>query len=260
MYNKLRNKLNIVVNELIIKFMGRSWEIILINEFPKCGATWMRRLLSDILEIDKTKGNVSSTKKMGVLGPKSIIQRHWLQDKGVYKTIVMLRDPRDVFTSFYFYENYFIKNKCQQDKYGWDINDSDEKNLERYIIYKISNPADSTPGFSIEEFWNVYKSKENVLIIRYEDLLKYTKKEVVATLKYLGYENVDNSKIDRVIESNDMRNLKKLDKNKSDKQSFYRKGISGDWKNNFTKEAKEYFKKTYGSLLIEMEYESDKNW
>lgn len=40
----------------------------------------------------------------------------------------------------------------------------------------------------------------------------------------------------------------------------YRKGVSGDWKNYFTEPLKDSFKKNWGDLLIQLNYEKDLNW
>jgi hypothetical protein len=39
-----------------------------------------------------------------------------------------------------------------------------------------------------------------------------------------------------------------------------RKGIAGDWKNNFSEEAKQVFHAYAGSELIKMGYEKDDSW
>jgi hypothetical protein len=45
-----------------------------------------------------------------------------------------------------------------------------------------------------------------------------------------------------------------------DKNSFYRKGVVGDWKNYMNKENVELFKKYSGESLILLGYEKDDNW
>lgn len=41
---------------------------------------------------------------------------------------------------------------------------------------------------------------------------------------------------------------------------FYRKGVAGDWKNHFSEQDKQTFKKLAGDLLIAMNYEKDNDW
>jgi hypothetical protein len=42
--------------------------------------------------------------------------------------------------------------------------------------------------------------------------------------------------------------------------SHYRKGVPGDWKNHFTQEHKDYFKKNFNDVLVKLGYEKDENW
>ena len=49
-----------------------------------------------------------------------------------------------------------------------------------------------------------------------------------------------------------------------DKQSFYRKGVAGDWKEYFDKDLLDYFKKVHArrwnKLLVDLGYEQDLDW
>ena len=45
-----------------------------------------------------------------------------------------------------------------------------------------------------------------------------------------------------------------------DRHNHFRKGIAGDWKNHFSAEINDAFKRRYGELLIETGYEEDLNW
>ncbi len=47
---------------------------------------------------------------------------------------------------------------------------------------------------------------------------------------------------------------------KEDIKSHNRKGISGDWKNHFEEEHKQFFKEKYGSLLVQLNYEKNNDW
>jgi hypothetical protein len=45
-----------------------------------------------------------------------------------------------------------------------------------------------------------------------------------------------------------------------DVHSHYRKGVPGDWRNHFTERHKEYFKRNFNDLLVQLGYEKDNNW
>ena len=43
-------------------------------------------------------------------------------------------------------------------------------------------------------------------------------------------------------------------------ESFFRKGVAGDWRNHFTPELKALYKERVGDLLVELGYEADLSW
>jgi hypothetical protein len=45
-----------------------------------------------------------------------------------------------------------------------------------------------------------------------------------------------------------------------DVHSHYRKGVPGDWRNHFTESHKEYFKRNFNDLLVQLDYERDDQW
>ena len=45
-----------------------------------------------------------------------------------------------------------------------------------------------------------------------------------------------------------------------DKNSHYRKGVAGDWRNHFTDKIKREFRERHGDLLIKLQYEESTDW
>jgi len=257
--NKIKNKFNNLIdilNSSIINSYGYKWNVVLINEYPKCGASWLRNILSETLGINKNRGNWNKYRIMGIVGRNSIIQRHW-KLKVNCRTIIMLRDPRDVMVSFYFFEKFFLKNFSLINNYSDGSKFKIEEEIEQYIRVKTENSTLSTPGFNYIDFWNFYKNNNDVMFIKYEDLKKDTFNVVKKALNYIENTNVSNITIEKVIKENNIHKMKKKDKRN---EGFYRKGIIGDWQNYFTDNAKDYFKLKYSNMLVEMGYEKDNNW
>ncbi len=263
MLNRLRSKFNLLIeffNKKLIEQFGVKWKIILINEYPKCGATWLRNLLSETIGVNKNRGNWNKYKIMGFVGKNSIIQRHWKFKTNAYRTIIVLRDPRDVLNSFYFFENYYVDNNRTLSKIRGDINDSDTKNIEKYLPFKIEKPQESTPQFSYSKFWDFYKNDKSILFVKYEDMVADTYKELKRVLKFIGYSNIGEEKIKQIIDNNNIKKLRSKERTTDVKSRFFRKGIVGDWKNNFSEQSINYFKLEYGKLLEDMGYEKNQEW
>ncbi|TVR97335.1 MAG: hypothetical protein EA406_09735 [Rhodospirillales bacterium] len=45
-----------------------------------------------------------------------------------------------------------------------------------------------------------------------------------------------------------------------DRQSHYRKGVAGDWRNHFRPVHKEYFKENFGDIVVCLGYEETNDW
>jgi hypothetical protein len=100
----------------------------------------------------------------------------------------------------------------------------------------------------------------NYAEVRYEDLLERPYEEVRRLVGFLGADTGDRT-IQRAVDSASFEKLSKgRERGQEDTSSFYRKGVSGDWKNYFTERDKEIYKEEAGELLIRLGYEKDEGW
>ena len=101
---------------------------------------------------------------------------------------------------------------------------------------------------------------DNYAEVRYEDLLENTEEETGRLLEFLGVDAGKES-VRRCIEAASFEKMSGGRKpGEEDPDSFYRKGIAGDWKNVFTGRDRQVFKEAAGDLLIKLGYEKDNDW
>jgi len=101
---------------------------------------------------------------------------------------------------------------------------------------------------------------DNYHELRYENLLAEPATEVRRLLKFLGADSGEEV-ARRCVEAASFEQLSGgRTQGEEDSSSFYRKGVSGDWKNHFTEEDKRVFKEEAGELLIRLGYERDLDW
>jgi hypothetical protein len=251
--NVLIVKMKESINILLLILFGRKWKIILINEYPKCGGSWLKRMIGDAL---LSKGYNYHVNKKGIpfIKEKNIIHRHWLKyTEYAYKTVIIVRDPRDVYNSFYFHENYFQTTNKKKKIFGFDDVRTDRENMYSYIKSKLLYPELTTPGFSYKVFWETFKSNKDIYIVKYEDLRNNTEKELKNIFDYLEA-SIDESQIVETIKKFDFENMKKQQENSDNRKNHVRKGVVGDWENNFEENTVELFKKYYSDMLIDMKY------
>lgn len=101
--------------------------------------------------------------------------------------------------------------------------------------------------------WSLRKP-ENILLIRYEDMLADKATQFARMYDFLGADTSDHL-VEEVMERTSFTKLKK-----SGSSSFFRSGKSGDWRDHFTQANKQQFKRVAGEALVTLGYENDMNW
>uniref|UniRef100_A0ACB8EV38 Uncharacterized protein n=2 Tax=Sphaerodactylus townsendi TaxID=933632 RepID=A0ACB8EV38_9SAUR len=151
------------------------------------------------------------------------------------------RDPRDVVVSYY----YFTK-MCRTYE--------DPKSFGDFLESFLSGDVPHGSWFDHIKGWMELKGRSNIFFISYEELKQNLRGSVEQLCRFLGKE-LDDEAVTSVVENasfeamrrNKMCNSTMLPKELMDQEkgTFLRKGVCGDWKNNFTVAQSEYFKRVY---------------
>ena len=279
--------------------------IIWVASYPKSGNTWIRSIVSSLIYSEDGVFNFSYIKKIKQFPQKSFfedltnnldniheIKKYWvlaqerlnLDNKIKFlkthnlnckiddyaftnkqcslATIYIVRDPRNLVDSI---SNHFSK--------------SSEESLEFLLSSRILSPGQA--GIEIEggnvityvgswkehyNFWT--KNNENLLLIKYEDLLKDTATEIDKIIsflkKFLNF-NVTEEKKENIINSTSFEALKKLEntgnftenvfiKNTNKKAKFFNKGPNNIWQNQLKKNIRLELEKELNKELVELGY------
>ncbi len=100
----------------------------------------------------------------------------------------------------------------------------------------------------------------NYTEVRYEALLERPHEEVRRLAAFLGADTSE-AAIEQAVRGASFEKLSEgRERGQEDSSSFYRKGVSGDWKNYFTERNKEIYKEEAGEMLIRLGYEKDYSW
>ena len=102
--------------------------------------------------------------------------------------------------------------------------------------------------------------KQDYISLRYEDLLADPVAVLSPCIARLTGGEVDQERLQRAVEKNSFSNLSKREPGQEDPAHFYRKGVTGDWRNYFTQEDAKYFHEYAGQELIDSGYESSHEW
>lgn len=244
-------------------FMQKKLGLMLVSEFPKSGGTWFCQMLSDV-------SNVPFQRNVNAKLIKSVLHGHLLFRPRMNKAIIVLRDGRDVMVSAYFHflfqrnEGGELSIGAQYHRKHLQFQDYDDikTNLPKFMEHMFTNFAQKNmTHFSwSESVYNIEDNRDRLLVVKYEELLQSPKECLKRALKFYDLEVPDEKKIDDIVEKYSFKNVTKRKQGQEDRKSFVRKGISGDWKNHFTEEACQVFKKYGGEALVLAGYEKDLSW
>jgi hypothetical protein len=271
----LRSKVEHATRLLFINTITRWNGSILVVEYPKSGGTWLGQLISNYLEIPFPRNRFPATTKAvfhGHYRPTGMIKKN-------KKIVFLVRDGRDVLVSFYYHQLLWNdKNKLNPKDVIYHRKNTGFKdfkdvkgNLKEYLDYIYLHKPSRFQHFTYMGNWYTFNkewlkaAKElgqegRIYMIRYEDLLADTAGTMRTMFKDFFKLEVDEKKLQSVVDKFSFENQTKRKKGQEDTKSFLRKGISGDWKNYFEQAERARFKELNGSLLEELGYETSEDW
>ena len=199
---------------------------VALASFPRSGNTWVRSLIEDAtgqLTGSVYKDQVMSRGREGI-----VIKTHELDSYLYTHAIHLLRNPFDSIESYYFWK---------RDIGGF--NDSWEEHVRTATIKWYSHTL----------HWN--QAKCQVFRLHFEDLRKDTFHSLQSMLIWLGFK-LSNEQLQRVIDSSNLRSLRKKNPNVGVK--FFRHGFIGEGIGSFNNEQIEFVIEQLGTLLIDVGY------
>ena len=278
--------------------------IIWLASYPKSGNTWLRSLISGLMYSDdgvfnfnyikkikqfpskeffqdftKDLYNIHEVKKYWILAQEKInldnevkflkthnlncnIDNYSFSDKNnTLATIYIVRDPRNLVNSI---SNHF----------GKSIEESKNFILSPKVIsthkqtYSAGGEVITYIG-SWQEHFNFWtKNTENLLLIKYEDLISDPHRElnkIINFLKKFCEVEANENKKQNLINSTSFESLKKMEqqghftesvfsKNSSKKIDFFNKGPNNIWKDNLQKDIQEEIELKLKKEMLELGY------
>lgn len=258
----LQRKIDSAKHFFLWHFVSGSLHNIRVAEYPKSGGTWLCQMLSAYLSIEFNRNKSPRFEK-------NILHGHYPyfnSDKNIL--IHQIRDGRDVMVSLY-HHMYFgngiipqsIVNSYRK-KVSFKNFENITDNMPAYIEYMFTKFSISGKKLNWASFINSFNNKENVVQVKYEDLLSQPIDQLSNLLIKLNGEGfqIDLQKLNNIAEQFSFEALAKRKRGQENKSNFLRKGIIGDWKNYFNKEACEVFNYYAGKELIEFGYEKNLCW
>lgn len=250
-----------IKRKIIWRYLSQYLSISLVAEYPKSGGTWYAQMLADYLEVPFPRNTLKPSFE------RCVLHGHEKPNNRLGKCSVVLRDGRDIMVSFYyhhlFYNEWNHHGSVDKHRKRLCFKDFDDiyENLPTFIEYMNSDWAKRLNHFTWSEFINSWVEKEEgCIFVKYENLLVNPIDTMARALEFLDERPVDRIRLREIVNKHSFENLAGRKKGVENKGSFVRKGVAGDWKNNFSKHAKEVFHYYAGDALVRAEYEDNDKW
>jgi hypothetical protein len=272
---------------------GRAFHVlpddIFLVSYPKSGNTWTRFLLGNLMSPDERVTFVNVERKVPDIYAKSkkalkkipsprVIKSHECFDPRYRRVIYIVRDPRDVAVSAYHYDRkgknipddfpvhtYVTTRFMKTDEYfgtwgehagSWLVN---SKNIFQFA--RLKNGFLGTPaswGENVMSWLGARGHDRQFLIVRYEDLLDDTHREMTRIADFLNL-NASADRIAKAVELSSADNMRKLEaqQNKewvTTKESrkdipFVRAAKSGQWRQTLPPESVAVIEEAWGPVM-----------
>jgi hypothetical protein len=253
--------------EQLLYWTAVGWDIvrpgapqgIYVLGYIKTGTNWLSHLVSTALGLP-----INEVWKLNLpmLGPcVHHLHRFVPVDAIRERTIYIMRDGRDTLVSAYFHfvrDGGVVKSELER-RLGRPVSsDNIRDNLAEFVrLMQISRTATIDYRSHIDK-WRQHKHRYATL--RYEDLLGDTAGELTRVLAQVTGRPPDVARVANAVAAHDFARVTGRARGTEDRNTFVRKGTSGDWRNYFTPAAASAFDSYAGDVLLELGYEQDPDW
>ena len=242
---------------------GRQVEVqdddVFIVSYPKSGNTWVRYMLAYIL----SKGSISSLAEMNDTIPDiytasknklkdvrshRFLKSHEYFDPRYQKVIYLVRDPRDVLISLYYYRK------------RWSTK-SNFFTIDEFADSFVESGKSATWGEHVGS-WYGARQDDTIIYIKYEDLIEDAKGTLKCITDHVGLQCTDDSIVEAV-EAASFDKMKKREMSKDWDETklaynkhvkFFRSGSTQQWVNKLSPSTVNKIHNKWSRIMGEFDY------
>jgi glycosyltransferase involved in cell wall biosynthesis len=237
---------------------------ILLASYPKSGNNWIRFLIANVIFPDKEVGWDNIEKLIFDSGAVQrdlvrarrprIIRTHFPFDPRFRRVICIVRDPRDIALSQY---HYWRKVRRIEDDYP----------IERFMDTFLAGDLKRKNGSWGENVgsWLAARHRDpEFLLLRYEDLLADTARELTRVAKFVGFSS-DPELLARAVERSSAHKMREKEKKEGQQSNlmkdsrqdlpFVRAAKSGGWRKDLPETQVARIESAWGDIMVYLGYE-----
>jgi hypothetical protein len=237
-----------------------------IVSYPRSGNTWTRFLIANLLHPEEpaTFANIErlvpdaeaqSSRYLRKVARPRVIKSHQYFDPRYPRVVYIVRDPRDVALSYY---DFSRKYRHIEDRYPLASYVSD------FVAGRLISKSWGTWGENVGSWLAARGGSTSFLILRYEDMIADTHKELVRLASFFGIDAASD-RLAKCIDLSSADRMRSLEKTQGkdwvstkDKRSdipFIRSAVSGNWKDKLPQASAIEIERAWGPLMHSLGYE-----
>jgi hypothetical protein len=284
LYREMHTK-SIAATRAIAARYGDAFGFVYVGGYPKSGTTWISRMIADYLELPFPQDYALP------LAFRCLVHHHWEHRPAFDRSFYVIRDGRDVMISEYMNLMYGVRARREriarfgrlsslerllllragrdarllrrmERRFGVGFDPSDvARHLPGFLEANLTRPfSEAVPATWPRHVRAWLRKGRNTTFLRYEDMVRDGQGTLERAIASSTTTDVDREGVRRVIDRHSFRRVTGREAGEEDRTHLARKGIVGDWRNHFTPEAAEIFRRHAGDVLIELGYEPDDGW
>ena len=239
---------------------------VFLTSYPRSGNTWMRFLVGNLmhqnepmtfLNLERLLPDmyIHSDREMRNMPRPRVIKSHECFDPRYKRIVYIVRDPRDVAVSNYYWE---LKKGSFPD--GFPMQDF----VPRWMASQYW-PRLGCWGDHVASWLSTRRNHSDFVLIRYEDLMADTPRELARVARLLHLDSSPD-RLGRAIDLSSADRMRKLENKEGGKwlqtkytrqdAPFVRKAASGGWKAVLPNESVALIEATWQDLMNELGYEA----